>query len=146
MSHNLHFLIIFRMRVAEFIGLQFFESAYLFVLFCIPIVVAQKYIGTVVLLILISLAISTLLRKLFYKPVDIKGQGVLITGCDTGQYWAEPGPHLISISTSGIVQYCTGSDHILKEADFGFFCWKTSKAKLFFLTFFLFIFFNHMSF
>lgn len=72
------------MRVAEFIGLQFFESAYLFVLFCIPIVVAQKYIGTIVLLVLISLAISTLLRKLFYKPVDIKGQGVLITGCDTG--------------------------------------------------------------
>lgn len=76
----------FRMKVAEFIGLQAFESAYLFVLFCIPIVVAQKYIGTIVLLILISLAISTLLRKLFYKPVDIKGQGVLITGCDTGQY------------------------------------------------------------
>lgn len=146
MSHNLHFLIIFRMRVAEFIGLQFFESAYLFVLFCIPIVVAQKYIGTIVLLILISLAISTLLKKLFYKPVDIKGQGVLITGCDTGQYWAEPGPHLISISTSGIVQYCTGSDHILKEADWGFFLLKNYNSKTLFLTFFLFIFFNHMSF
>ncbi|XP_062583410.1 short-chain dehydrogenase/reductase family 9C member 7-like [Saccostrea cucullata] len=72
------------MKVAEFIGLQFFESMYLFVLFCIPIVVAQKYIGTIVLTILILLAVSTFLRKLLYKPIEIKGQGVLITGCDTG--------------------------------------------------------------
>lgn len=74
------------MKVAEFLGLQVFESAYLFVLFCIPIVVAQKYIGTIVLLILVMLAMSTLMRKLLYKSIDIKGQGTLITGCDTGWY------------------------------------------------------------
>ncbi|XP_048762664.1 D-beta-hydroxybutyrate dehydrogenase, mitochondrial-like [Ostrea edulis] len=72
------------MKLTEFIGLQFFESMYLLVLFCIPIVVAQQYIGAIVLALLIFLALSTLTRKLLYKAVEIKGQGVLITGCDTG--------------------------------------------------------------
>lgn len=83
-------VLISEMKLTEFIGLQFFESMYLLVLFCIPIVVAQQYIGAIVLALLIFLALSTLTRKLLYKAVEIKGQGVLITGCDTGENTTDP--------------------------------------------------------
>ena len=74
------------MKVFEFVGLQMFELSYLGVLAVLPFFVAQKYIGGLILTLLLLIGSYHAIRKYLYRAIQVNGQGVVITGCDTGIY------------------------------------------------------------
>ncbi|XP_052262045.1 D-beta-hydroxybutyrate dehydrogenase, mitochondrial-like isoform X1 [Dreissena polymorpha] len=72
------------MEIKTFFAFHSFELAYLAVLAVLPFIAAIRIVATTLIGAGLFLGFITLLRKLTYKTIDIDGQAVVISGCDTG--------------------------------------------------------------
>lgn len=72
------------MNVKQFCGLQVFEIGYLLVLCFLPWVVAQPAVSTLLISVSLLYGCYYIYKKATLKKIDVKGKGVVVTGCDTG--------------------------------------------------------------
>ncbi|XP_046351850.1 D-beta-hydroxybutyrate dehydrogenase, mitochondrial-like [Haliotis rufescens] len=72
------------MKLKQFVHLQVFELFYLLVLAFLPFIVAQKVVGLTILTVIGVFGFCYIFKKLLTKTIEITGQAVLITGCDSG--------------------------------------------------------------
>lgn len=68
----------------QIIAFHGFELVYLAVLGVLPFIVWQPFVLTCCILLFGSILVISLYKKITYKKIEVKGQGVVITGCDTG--------------------------------------------------------------
>ena len=69
----------------QIIAFHGFEVVYLAVLGVLPFIVWQPLVLTCCILLFGSILVISLYKKISYKKIEVKGQGVVITGCDTGK-------------------------------------------------------------
>ncbi|XP_067673652.1 17-beta-hydroxysteroid dehydrogenase type 6-like isoform X1 [Haliotis asinina] len=72
------------MKLKQFVQHQVFELIYLLVLAFLPFFVAQKVVGLTILTVIGVSGFYYLFKRLTNKTIEITGQAVLITGCDSG--------------------------------------------------------------
>ncbi|KAL5018110.1 hypothetical protein ScPMuIL_003832 [Solemya velum] len=72
------------MKITDYVGLQFFEGAYMVVLALLLYVVFQRCISIFLISLTVLYGLPTLIKRSRVRKIDLTGQGVLITGCDTG--------------------------------------------------------------
>lgn len=75
---------ILKLTWKQIFSFHLFEAVYLAVLGVLPFIVWQPFISTLCMLVLVSLLVISLYKRITYKRIEVKGQGVVITGCDTG--------------------------------------------------------------
>ncbi|XP_052780443.1 D-beta-hydroxybutyrate dehydrogenase, mitochondrial-like isoform X2 [Mya arenaria] len=72
------------MKFKQWIAWHLFELGYLAVLAVLPFIAAIKSVATVLISGLLLIAFIAVIRKITRKLVDVDGQTVVISGCDTG--------------------------------------------------------------
>ena len=76
---------ILELKLKQVVGFHLFELIYLAVLAILPFIVSLRYISTCCIMLLVVLLVISLYKKFSFKKIEVKGQGVVITGCDTGK-------------------------------------------------------------
>ena len=76
---------ILKLNWKQVVGFHLFEVAYLAILAVLPFIVSLRYISTCCIMLLVILLVISLYKKFCYKKIEVRGQGVVITGCDTGK-------------------------------------------------------------
>ncbi|KAL5018019.1 hypothetical protein ScPMuIL_003741 [Solemya velum] len=72
------------MQIKDYVGLQFFEGSFMVVLGLLPYIVFQKYVAMFLVAMVVLYVLLRVIRRSNVEKIAIHGQGVLITGCDTG--------------------------------------------------------------
>ncbi|XP_045212656.2 D-beta-hydroxybutyrate dehydrogenase, mitochondrial-like [Mercenaria mercenaria] len=72
------------MKWKTYIAYHSFEFAYLVVLAILPFIAAIRIVATLLITFLVACGVISLVRKLTRRCVDVNGQTVIISGCDTG--------------------------------------------------------------
>lgn len=72
------------MKWKQFLAFHTFEAAYLAALAVLPFIVRIPLISFLLLLFFLVCVIVGLVRKFLWKTITVSGQGIVITGCDTG--------------------------------------------------------------
>lgn len=72
------------MKLKTFLAFHSFEAAYLAVLAILPFIAAIRMVATLLITFLVSYGVISLIRKLTKRGIEVNGQTVIISGCDTG--------------------------------------------------------------
>ena len=93
---------ILELNLKQVVGFHLFELIYLAVLAILPFIVSLRYISTCCIMLLVVLLVISLYKKFSFKKIEVKGQGVVITGCDTGT--------VQSLCITSLLAYCKGGN------------------------------------